>query len=329
MSTVAYDGRYLASDTMGAVGDYRQPNHIDKLVTRNGRAFAVVGSIAYFGPMVEWITMHSAEARLYPGKADWGSVITVGPHSEPEIYSDDIPYPQRSAPLEALGAGREFALGAMLAGLTAPEAVAIAIQANYRSGGVVRFVDLHRSPLEVQEFDPVPWLAIRTAYGARRPMPDLLNMPRLADGRGELARVIERPNPPAGIWGMNCRADLKPDEYGMGCGICKSCADRFVELARLATPDELQYEHRPPSEHDLGRRRLVAIVITPRFRAAVRGRPEGAAAGAALFTLETLAECQEKARQQAVKLTIVDREAMERTVRALGGEPKDLLSPEV
>lgn len=274
MSTVAFDGRYIAADTMGISGEYRLPNHADKLVVRNGRAFGICGRLAYLGAMVEWINVHGAEPRLYPPRGDWGALMVVAPDEPARIYSGDIPYAQGCPVPEATGSGCEFAIGAMLAGLSAPEAVAIAIQANYQSGGVVRFVDLHRSPLEVQEFDPAPWLAIP----GRRPMPDLLNEPRLANARGELARVVERPNPPAGIWGMDCShpPGMRRDEFGMGCGICKPCADRFAELTRIATSDELEYENLPMSEHSAIRRRVVAIIITPRFRAAVKGRSEGA-----------------------------------------------------
>lgn len=272
MTTIAWDGRFLAADTLGMVGEHRHQNPVNKLVVQAGNVYACAGVFALFRPFIDW-HRDGADARLYPGRD--GVILIALHHGAPEVFCNDTPYPQPVDLIDAWGTGCEFAIGAMLGGKTAPEAVAIAIQANQSSGGNVRFVDTHRSPLEVQEWQPGGWLTQRPCDRER---PGLEHCPRLGD-RGGLVPVIERPRAPGGVWGMPCKL-ADPDQFGMGCGICYDCRNWWFQLKHEARPDEIEWEHHMSSQTSgdvLHRGEPVAILATPRFRAAVRGLVEGAA----------------------------------------------------
>ena len=68
------------------------------------------------------------------------------------VVSYLCPYPCRDNPPCAWGTGADYATGAMLAGKTAMEAVAIAAQRDIYTGGGVQFIDLANRSAGVQDW---------------------------------------------------------------------------------------------------------------------------------------------------------------------------------
>lgn len=264
MTTIAWDGRFLAADTLMVAGSYRCPQHVDKLAIHGGRVFGITGAYGWAKAIVDWVTKHGADPVLHPligHTAPEGCnlplIIEVGAAGAPaRSFEGSCPYPVLVANPEAWGSGAEYAIGAMMWGATAPEAVALAIKANPHTGGYVRFVDTHRTPLVIQEWrDHEGWHQNRSQRHGR---PDFEAMPEL--GRGAPPALIARPAPPAGIWGMEC--DLGRLFDGGGCGICKRCNREWFALREYALAEEITTD-------DQGRQ--TGIVATARFRAAVKG----------------------------------------------------------
>ena len=125
MTTIAWDGKELASDSM-VYSDYIEQSPIKKIFKKDGKLFAFAGvyaeSIAFLNEGKKLTDESQAiEIDLKTGKAKL--------HEGSGCF--DIKPPQ------ALGSGAPFAMGAMLAGKSATEAVKIGIKLDPYSGGKV------------------------------------------------------------------------------------------------------------------------------------------------------------------------------------------------
>lgn len=145
MTTIAWDGRYVAADTMGLMGDVKNRLPVTKLKTRGNLVYAITGFSAWFDAWIDW---HQAgcdpqAAPVFKGNGgDDGNFVVFALDKPAICYSWDLPYPTARGCPESWGSGEKLALGAMLAGKSAPEAVAIAISSDPWSGGEVQVIDL-------------------------------------------------------------------------------------------------------------------------------------------------------------------------------------------
>jgi len=168
MTTIAFDGRYLAADTRGMMGESTLCLHpcrkldisIDLPI-----AYAVTGRITpeLCARLIGWWETGGAVEHMPPHGNDSdnvGSFIIVrAPRDLPPIVqqlSYNHKYPcMQSAPC-GWGSGADFAIGAMEAGLTAMAAVAIAMKHDAYTGGVVEFIDTRALELGVQVVSEAP-----------------------------------------------------------------------------------------------------------------------------------------------------------------------------
>ena len=81
-----------------------------------------------------------------------GNFIVVDTDGDVQALSYACPYAWKMAGPCAFGSGADFATGAMLAGKTAMEAVAIAAQCDIYTGGGVQFIDIHEMALGVRDW---------------------------------------------------------------------------------------------------------------------------------------------------------------------------------
>ena len=129
MTTIAWDGHMVAADSMATTGDYKNPRDVVKLKLEAGILFALCNTSCMFEPLVRWY-LASAEPGMMPRAPDADFSFVVFKPGETLYFVQDCPYPSYPGSPNAWGSGGAFAIGAMLNGASAVEAVRIACKAN-------------------------------------------------------------------------------------------------------------------------------------------------------------------------------------------------------
>jgi len=143
MTVIATDGRTIAADSLGTYGSERAPHPVEKLIRKAGRIFAVSG-VGIPHVLVDWF-LSGADPEKVPKlgpDVSWG-LLVIESDGRMSYLSSIMPYAQPAAPPFVLGSGGAVALGAMHAGATPAEAVAIACKVDVYCGGdiVVMHID--------------------------------------------------------------------------------------------------------------------------------------------------------------------------------------------
>lgn len=256
MTTIAFDGRFLAADTRGMMGESTLCLHPCRKLDISVDlpiAYAVTGRITpeLRARLIGWWETGGAVEHIPPHGNDSdnvGSFIIVrAPRDLPPIVrqlSYNHKYPcMQSAPC-GWGSGADFAIGAMEAGLTAMAAVAIAMKHDAHTGGVVEFIDTRALELGVQ----VVGKSLRPESLPVTPRETL--MPRL-DPMVETAlavRTIDIRKPSKADHDQNgvklaaaswlipeCKGHLA---LGTGCGHCRRCNREWYVLKKTADAEE-------------------------------------------------------------------------------------------
>ena len=147
MTTLAFDGRYLAADTLGVRGGNRSEQPSCKIAVQDGYAFAFGGFWLHFRQqLMAWALAAFRDAdppewRFCPAKEVEGAMLVVTPMRGLLVFTDQAPYPDPEAWPFAIGTGGDIALGAMGAGVTAMEAIKLAMRWDLKTGGEVDFID--------------------------------------------------------------------------------------------------------------------------------------------------------------------------------------------
>jgi hypothetical protein len=131
VTTLAYDGRYLAADSQVTAGDIKLTSKkMFDLKTPEGVRMVVCGC-------GDWSRILAAISALQAGKklpkGDYGLLAWAEGEGVSEFCGRSR-YPADCYPQLALGSGAQAALGAMKAGATAGEAVAIAASIDISTG---------------------------------------------------------------------------------------------------------------------------------------------------------------------------------------------------
>jgi len=141
MTTIAWDGKILAADRLGQIGDWKFDDGPKIHRLSGGRHFAAAGQCAIGERVRQWADTGRDKPVLKEGDAFSGILVT----SDGDAYLLEYALlPMRIQPLFAIGRGAQFALGAMAAGADAVQAIEIANRLCVHSGfGVnwVRFED--------------------------------------------------------------------------------------------------------------------------------------------------------------------------------------------
>lgn len=149
MTTIATDGRSIAADGLVVLGSEVVSRDAKKLQVvdyeRSGRhgppvVYGIAGPIAMFSALIAWHESGADPRGVPPGELDWS--LVVARRGLVQLYSRACPWPQKLGPNAAVGSGEDLALGAMLAGASPREAVAIAAGVDIRSGGAIQVIDL-------------------------------------------------------------------------------------------------------------------------------------------------------------------------------------------
>jgi hypothetical protein len=149
MTVIAWDGRYVAADSLKCFGSSRNTKPCQKIMVREGIVFALTGSAALFEPMIKWYLSGKDPEKMPACGDDYKTtkLLVFEGGETASFYMPGLPYPDEFSAPDAWGAGADFAIGAMEAGKSAAEAVAIAIKRETYCGGPVNVIDL----LEIQK----------------------------------------------------------------------------------------------------------------------------------------------------------------------------------
>lgn len=143
MTTIAYDGKRLVTDSRLTRGNTITTNNCKKLFTNIGdyKAIATFGSQVYIRRFINNISK-----GLDTTSGDYGAIMITQKNEVflvdmEEGYEERLEFdPDQPA---AWGSGCDHALAAMYAGATAVEAVEIAIRMDIYSGGELQIVELN------------------------------------------------------------------------------------------------------------------------------------------------------------------------------------------
>lgn len=153
MTTLCFDGRYLAADTLTHRSNTPSNMLQPKITVEGGFAYAAGGMWCAMVPqLIKW-HQEGAEPDGLP-KAENGTLLIVE-LSTRRLWcvTPAVPYlDEEGAPFTA-GSGGDIALGAIDAGKTAMEAVRIAAKRDLHTNDIVDFVDLEWADKGVQRWD--------------------------------------------------------------------------------------------------------------------------------------------------------------------------------
>jgi hypothetical protein len=153
MTTIAFDGKTLAADTLGVAGILKRGEC--KLYMLQGPfAIGCSGVLYRIRHLVNWID--KTAILRGPDPVDWGAwpfhkgddddpgaiLVSLGANPCGQCWrlEGDI-FIQETLPFSACGSGYQFALGAMHSGMTAQEAVGVASVYDCYTGGRIDTID--------------------------------------------------------------------------------------------------------------------------------------------------------------------------------------------
>lgn len=137
MTTIAYDGHTLASDSQ--VGDdvTKDPYGVKKIWKVGEFIIGCYGRYTSAIRFVDWVKSGMPDDARPSGLGDFGAIV-IKSGKRPVFYEDGVTPISLRGPLATGGSGGHYAMAAMLAGATAPEAVKIACRLDPSSGGAVQ-----------------------------------------------------------------------------------------------------------------------------------------------------------------------------------------------
>lgn len=131
MTTIAWDGRTLAADTLATAGGLAY-GIVKAVRLKDGRLYAGSGAAEDCQAVLNWL--YSGGEK--PTVKDYAGIV-IGADLSIWRYEDKlVPFPVTDR-FHAIGSGRDFAIAAMHMGKTAREAVELAIVYDIYTGGPI------------------------------------------------------------------------------------------------------------------------------------------------------------------------------------------------
>lgn len=135
MTTIAWDGSTLASDSQEQ-DDYIEQHASRKLYRIKNTLVGLAGCSASGIQFVEWVKRGEMPDERPKFSGDFCALV-IRPNGKAYEYGSSLT-PMPAGRKTAIGSGRGPALGALLAGVSARDAVKIAIKLDPNSGGPVK-----------------------------------------------------------------------------------------------------------------------------------------------------------------------------------------------
>lgn len=270
MTTICFDGRYLAADTRGSYGNggvVQTASH--KLSVHHGIAYASTGRIGeqWRAALIEWWCEALGDPRHVPMPAkglddnDPGAFIICCPNMAPASLTYATPWPNEHGVPCGWGTGADYAIGAMEMGASAMEAVRIAMRHDSGTGGDIEFIDLEDVERGVQF-----WQVPKVEYIGNKP--PVITKPSKADCDPRDIKLAE----PA--WWEECTGRLT---LGTGCGHCLRCNREWYAIQRENGNPPVTYSIAEPTDGpSLDKLRAVNIAQQAEREAAADARSDRA-----------------------------------------------------
>lgn len=141
MTTIAYDGRYIAADGRSTIGSLIVSDIVDKFYVRGNRIFALCGSSEFIPVFVDEFVAYKEVSHTHANEGGFlfeeGKVFSVFIDEDTKLFRKNI----TDGEIWAEGSGRDFALAAMDLGKSAIDAVRYAATRNTGTGGAIRCFD--------------------------------------------------------------------------------------------------------------------------------------------------------------------------------------------
>lgn len=142
MTTIAWDGRYIAADSLQGSSDYNIQEPAMKLWRRDSLVYAITGYFAWFEAWIKWYEAGSDPTNIPICKdSDCGNFI-VFKENRCFMFCNEFPYADEQFAPCAFGSGRKYALGVMHYGGSAKNAVEVCCKIDPGSGGPILVYDL-------------------------------------------------------------------------------------------------------------------------------------------------------------------------------------------
>lgn len=156
LTTIAWNGRYLAADRLHCTGG--MPHYeATKLLRVDSYVYASAGPSAWFQAWIDWARTGADPYGQLPVtglEGHQGSFIRLDLDKRIcEMMDFRLPYFAPAGPFWGWGSGADYALGAMQVGATPMEAVQAAGCWDSGTGGAVDLFDLEFIERDVQRWD--------------------------------------------------------------------------------------------------------------------------------------------------------------------------------
>lgn len=139
MTTIAYDGRYIACDSRESMGHIILSDKVEKFVATPEAVYFGAGVPCDIDRLIEVsdqvVHEYHLEATILVAEED--GVFTVSQSEEGGVYKNSASHLDSYA----IGSGTEFAMSAMDFGMNAKEAVEYAMTRDLYTGGKVTVFD--------------------------------------------------------------------------------------------------------------------------------------------------------------------------------------------
>lgn len=142
MTTIASDGQTVAADGRVTAGDEILYDQKVKLVEWGHYILGFAGMSALSAPIIEWFKSGADPEQIKDSLASQDWSLCVFGKDGVITYHHNLPYPHTLPYPFALGAGENYALGALLNGASPIEAVEIAAKVNCKTGGKITVLDI-------------------------------------------------------------------------------------------------------------------------------------------------------------------------------------------
>lgn len=143
MTTIAFDGVMMAADSQQG-GLFTDQVYCRKIERHGNNLIGFTGDLSLRRAMINWL-LDGADPKLVPKGLDFNTnharIIIANKKGVVE-YQNDTGHPCEVGKIYATGSGAQYAMGALLAGANARQAVKIAIKLDPNSGGPIRTLSI-------------------------------------------------------------------------------------------------------------------------------------------------------------------------------------------
>lgn len=151
MTTIAYRDGVLAVDSMCSNNGWKNFLPTKKIIHKCGRLFVICGEIASSIKAIDdIITTENSSSGMIFDLGDHSTILELTTIGSIKIYEDKHYFSiERESDFISLGSGSPAAMGAMYAGASSYEAIAIASQLDTCTGGVIRCIRVEGNDFRV------------------------------------------------------------------------------------------------------------------------------------------------------------------------------------